>query len=161
MKSKVSYSRFAILLTATVLALVFVGCIATVNEKPAFFMLLAIYLILVISALFYAPSYIKADTENIILGSVLKRKTIPMRDVAGVELFQPTMGAIRIFASGGFMGYWGIFREGDIGRYYAFYGKASDCFLIRMKNGDKYVLGCDNHDKMVDYINSLLVEYDE
>lgn len=79
-----------------------------------------------------------------------------MRDVESVELFQPTMGSIRICASGGFMGYWGIFREGDIGRYYGFYGKASDCFLVRLKNGDKYVLGCNNHDKMVDYIYSQI-----
>ena len=77
-----------------------------------------------------------------------------MRNVESVELFMPTMGAIRIFASGGFMGYWGIFREGDIGRYYGFYGKASDCFLVRMKNGDKYVLGCENPKIMVDYINA-------
>lgn len=79
-----------------------------------------------------------------------------MLDIDNVELFQPTMGAIRIFASGGFMGYWGMFREGDIGRYYAFYGKASDCFLIRMKNGDKYVLGCDNPSHMVAFIRSQI-----
>lgn len=77
-----------------------------------------------------------------------------MRDIERVELFQPTMGAIRIFASGGFMGYWGVFRESDIGRYYGFYGKASDCFLVKMKIGDKYVLGCDNPQKIVDYIES-------
>lgn len=75
-----------------------------------------------------------------------------MSEVENVELFQPTMGAIRICASGGFMGYWGIFREGDIGKYYGFYGKASDCFLVRLKNGNKYVLGCDQPEKMVDYI---------
>lgn len=77
-----------------------------------------------------------------------------MRDVESVEYFQPTMGAIRVFGSGGFMGYWGVFREGDIGRYYAFYGKASDCFLVRMRNGDKYVLGCEEPDKMIDYIKA-------
>ena len=92
------------------------------------------------------------------MGSVFKRKRIPMCEVVSVELFQPTMGAIRIFGSGGYMGYWGIFREGDIGRYYAFYGKASDCFLVRTKNGDKYVLGCSNPEKMVDYINSQIAK---
>ena len=121
-------------------------------------MLLVIYLILLVSSLFYGASYIKADNNNIIMGSILKCRKIPMQNLESIKLFQPTMGAIRIFASGGFMGYWGIFREGDIGRYYAFYGKASDCFLVRMKNGDKYVLGCDNPDKMVDYINSHIVK---
>ncbi|MDE6272144.1 MAG: PH domain-containing protein [Muribaculaceae bacterium] len=86
----------------------------------------------------------------------MRRKKIQMRNVESVQLFQPTMGAIRIFGSGGFMGYWGIFREGDIGRYYGFYGKASDCFLIRMKNGDKYVIGCAQPGKMADYIRSQI-----
>ena len=121
MKSKVALSRFSTILTVVVSGVLFIGCIATVREKPAFFCLLAIYL---------------------------------MRKVESAERFQPTMGAIRIFASGGFMGYWGIFREGDIGRYYGFYGKASDCFLVRMKNGDKYVLGCKNPDEVVSYIRS-------
>lgn len=79
-----------------------------------------------------------------------------MRNVKSAELFQPTMGSIRICASGGYMGYWGIFREGDIGQYTAFYGKASDCFLIRLKNGDKYVLGCEAPASMVDYIKSQI-----
>ena len=125
-------------------------------RETGIFALLVILLISVVSALFYGAFYIAADTANIIIGSVFKRKRIPMREVVSVELFQPTMGAIRVFGSGGYMGYWGIFREGDIGRYYAFYGKASDCFLVRTKNGDKYVLGCSNPEKMVDYINSQI-----
>ena len=158
MKSKISFSRFATILTVITLGLLFVGCIATVHEKPAFFILLSIYLILVISALFYGAAYIKADADNITMGSILKSRKIPMQGVESVEMFHPSMGAIRIFASGGFMGYWGVFRDGAIGRYYAFYGNASDCFLVCMKNGDKYVLGCDNPDKMVDYINSRIGE---
>lgn len=154
MKSKVALSRFSTILTVVVSGVLFIGCIATVREKPAFFCLLAIYLILLISAMLYGAAYIKVDADHITLGSILRCKRISMRQVESAKRFQPTMGAIRIFASGGFMGYWGIFREGDIGRYYGFYGKASDCFLVRMKNGDKYVLGCKNPDEVVSYIRS-------
>ena len=86
----------------------------------------------------------------------MRKQRLMMRNVESVELFQPTMGAIRIFGSGGYMGYWGIFRESDIGRYVAYYGKASDCFLVRMKNGDKYVLGCENPRPMVNDISSQI-----
>ena len=154
MKSKVKYSQYVTILTAIIYGVMFVGCIATVKEEPEFFCLLGIFLILFFCALFYGVAYIKVTDDYIIMGSLLKSKKILMRNVESVELFRPTMGAIRIFASGGFMGYWGIFREGDIGRYYGFYGKASDCFLVRMKNGDKYVLGCENPKKMVDYIKT-------
>lgn len=156
MKSKINYSRTSTILTAIMFLALFIGCFATFHEKPAFFTLLAIYLILWVCALFYGAAYIKADPDHIIMGSIIKGSKIPMRNVESVERFQPTMGAIRIFGSGGFMGYWGIFKEGDIGRYYAFYGKSSDCFLIRMKNGDKYVLGCNAPDAMVDYIKSQI-----
>ena len=79
-----------------------------------------------------------------------------MESIESAELFQPTMGAIRICASGGFMGYWGLFREGDIGKYMGYYGKASDCFMIRTKKGDKYVLGCENPSETVEFIKSQL-----
>ncbi len=156
MKSKISYSRFATVLTAVLSGALLVACVATVKEAAAFFSLLAILLVLYISMLFFGAAYIKADSEYIVMGSLLRSKKILMRNVASVELFQPTMGAIRICGSGGFMGYWGIFKEGDIGRYYAFYGKASDCFLVRMKNGDKYVLSCNQPKQMVDYIKSQI-----
>lgn len=156
MKSRIGYSRFVIVLTAVISVALFAGCIATVRETAAFFMLLAVYVLLFVTALLYGPAYIKVGKDYIIMGSLLRGRKILMRNVESVELFQPTMGAIRIFASGGFMGYWGIFKEGDIGRYYGFYGKSSDCFLVRMKNGDKYVLGCENPSAMVDYIRSQI-----
>ena len=54
------------------------------------------------------------------------------------------------------MGYWGLFKEGDVGNYIAFIGKSSDCFMIRMKNGDKYVLGCKNPKMMVTEIKKKI-----
>ena len=156
MKSKIRYSRYVTGLTAAVFAALFICCIVSVNEKPVFFTVLSIYVLLIICGLFFGVAYIRADIDYVILGSLLKKKKILVRNIESAELFQPTMGSVRIFGSGGFMGYWGIFREGDIGRYYAFYGKASDCFLIRLKNGDKYVLGCVNPDEMVRYIRERM-----
>lgn len=156
MKSKIDYSRYSTILTVCVILLLFIGCIATVHVKSTFFILLPCYILLLIVALLCRPSYIEATPQNIIMGCVIRKRKIPMHDVESVKPFQPTMGAVRIFASGGFMGYWGIFKEGDVGRYYAFYGKASDCFIVRMKNGDKYVLGCAGANKMIEYINSQI-----
>lgn len=156
MKSKISYSRFAIFLTAIISAVLFVACIATVKEDPVFYVLLAIYIVLFAAMLFFGAAYIKADSKDIILGRLLRCKRILVSDVESVEIFKPSSGAIRIFASGGFMGYWGLFQESGIGKYYGFYGKPSDCFLVRLKDGKKYVLGCDQPEKMVEYISSQM-----
>lgn len=156
MKSKVRLSRYSLVVTFVILVALFIACILTVRDKIPFLILLSMYLILIVTGLIYAPVSICADTETIVLKSILRRRRLLLRDVESVQMFSPTMGAIRIIGSGGFMGYWGIFKEGDIGRYMAFYGKASDCFLLRLKNGDKFVLGCENPQAMADYIQSRL-----
>lgn len=143
-------------LTVMIIVAFIVGCCLTLNEKPAMLILLAMFLILLVCGLLYGASYIAADSTYVYIGSFLRQKKIRIENIESIELFQPTLGAIRLCASGGFFGYWGIFREGDIGRYWASYGKASDCFLIRMRNGDKYVLGCAQPHSMVDYIRRQL-----
>ena len=87
-----------------------------------FYTLALLLVLLIIPTLFFAPLSIRADKDYITVVSPLKRHRIAMNDVESVRLFQPTMGAIRIFASGGYFGYWGIFREGDIGKYTGYYG---------------------------------------
>lgn len=156
MKSRVTFSRYSIILTALLNVAMIAACIASFSEKIVFCVLLSLFLIMLISGLLYAPISIVANDYCIKIKSVLNSRKILIRDIESVELFKPTMGAIRLFASGGYMGYWGLFREGDIGRYMAYYGKASDCFIVKMKNGDKYVLGCNNPALMADFIKSAV-----
>ncbi len=84
----------------------------------------------------------------------LKIKTIPISEISDVKLCSPAMGAIRICGSGGWFGWYGWFKENDLGKYFAYYGKASDCFLVSLKDGRKYMLGCKDAPEMVDAIKS-------
>ena len=128
------------------------------NHPPRLIQLLLTLLLLVWSAvgLFYMPMSISADKSAIYINRSLKIKAIPMADISSVRLCPPTMCAIRIFGSGGFLGYWGWFRERDLGKYFAYYGRSSDCFLVELKDGRKYLLGCKNAPQMVEYIKSQL-----
>lgn len=128
------------------------------NQPPCLVQLLLVVLLVVMSAvgLFYMPLSISADEDAIYVNRSLKIKTIPMANVKSVRLCPPTMGTIRIFGSGGFLGYWGWFRERDLGKYFAYFGRSSDCFLVELKDGSKYMLGCRNPHKMVEYINSMI-----
>ena len=79
------------------------------NQPPRLVQLLLTVLLVVIStvSLFYMPISISADKDAIYVNRSLKIKTIPM--------------AIRICGSGGFFGYWGWFKERDLGKYFAYY----------------------------------------
>ena len=62
------------------------------------------------------------------------------------------MGERRVCGSGGWFGYWGWFHDRELGRYFAYYGKSSDCFLVRLRNGRNYVIGCQNSQTIVDEV---------
>lgn len=157
MISKVRYSTYSLIVTLLATAILLVGIsILLWHEEDIGYLVAVILLFMLISGLIYGPMYVSVDKDNITVKSVMRQQRIPLSEINSVELFQPTMGTHRLFGSGGYMGYWGLFSEGDIGKYVAYYGKASDCFLVRLKNGKKYVLGCENPAEMVDYINSRI-----
>lgn len=151
MKQRVEFSPFCIITTLACLAL-FVGCTFIIPEIWWQIGWGVFVVILLIISLCYMPMSIGADENAIYINRSLKIKTIPMTDVVEVKLCPPTMGAIRICGSGGFLGYWGWFKERDLGKYFAYYGKSSDCFLITLTDGRKYILGCQNAPEMVEYI---------
>lgn len=155
MKSRVDLSTFSFIFTIAVLVVLGVAVYASYGTDK-FLIIAAIVIVLLCFCLFYAPMSISINEKEVCVNSSFGWHKIPMRRIVSVERFQPTMGSLRLCGSGGFLGYWGIFREGDIGNYTAYFGKASDCFLIRLDNGDKYVLGCKNPDEMVACINSWI-----
>ncbi len=157
MKSRVDLSIFSFILTIIALAAMAAGVYATYGTDK-FVIMCAVVVILLIFCLWYAPLSISANEKEICVNSSFGWHKIPMRRIVSVERFQPTMGSLRLCGSGGFLGYWGMFKEGDIGHYTAYYGKASDCFLVRLDNGDKYVLGCKNPDEMIAYIKRMISE---
>jgi hypothetical protein len=155
MKSRVDQSAFSLIITLVVIALLVVGLYLACGTYA--FIALALIIIATLGfCMFYSPLSISVDEKSVRINSPLKIHEIAMPRIVSVERFQPTMGALRLCGSGGFLGYWGLFREGDVGNYMAYYGKASDCFLLRLDNGKQYVLGCKDADAMVDYIQKQI-----
>lgn len=156
MKQKVKYSVVPTVLFSCLI--VFLGIMASRfmdKGEPGFFYGLSFALcICFLSALFYVPVAISVDDRRLRVHRLLFKKDIPLSDIESIRLCPPTMGERRLCGSGGFFGYWGWFSERDLGRYFAYYGKASDCFLVTLKSGRKYMLGCENPEKIVDFVRS-------
>lgn len=159
MKKRVELSLFCRIISTLSTALmcgVFVYALQRPDDRIAAWILGALIILLFLSTLFFMPLSISVDHERLNIRRPLKTKSIPLSDISDVRLCPPTMGAIRLFGSGGWFGWYGWFKEKDLGRYFAYYGKASDCFLITLKNGKKYMLGCKDAPAMVKTINAYL-----
>lgn len=159
MKKRVDLSTYCVIIT--VLSVVVIAGIVlwlinqndSPNKNILILDILAILTIWCFLGLFYAPVWLRLTDKSLDVVRYLKVKSIPIDQIKSVRLCPPTMGEKRICGSGGFAGYWGWFSEKDLGKYFAYYGKASDCFLVTLKNGKKYMLSCKDAPEMVDAIS--------
>lgn len=163
MKSSVRLSIYAITVTLAVVALFVWGIFSSLNHTQTLVSVTVIFVVVIVAALLYAPLFVEADEETLTVRSALRKHRIPLERIRRVEAFKPAPGMnsiasyrFRVFASGGFMGYWGIFYDGDIGKYAAYFGKPSECFLLTLDNGEKYAIGCSRRDEMMEYISSRI-----
>ena len=155
MKQRVDLNRTSILSTLAFVVL-FVAFIIFDKQTDTRLVLAGIFSVCLIFGLFYMPMSISADKYAIYIRRPLRVKAISMSDVKSVKIFPVPLKAMRLCGSGGFMGYWGWFREPGIGRYFAYYGDPRDCFLVELSSGKKYVLGCRNAGAMVEHIRELM-----
>lgn len=156
MKQKVNLSTYSFIISILGIAVLIAVMIFGLNQNHE----IAAYIVafalvsLCVMALFYAPMSISADEKYLNINRSFRIKSIPLRDIDSVELCSPTISEKRICGSGGWFGYWGKFYEPSIGNYFAYYGKASDCFLVKLNDGKQYLLGCENPSAMVDFLNN-------
>lgn len=159
MKKKVKLSSYSLVLSGLsfiVFCMLFVNALR--RDAPLWMIWslgIAIF-ILCFMALCYSPLSLSVDDRAISVHRLFKTKHISLSDIADVKLCPPTMAAHRIVGSGGWFGYYGWFSERDLGKYFAYYGKASDCFLVTLRDGRKYMLGCDDAPAMVEAIKDKM-----
>ncbi len=159
MKKRVELSSYCWIISALSTALmcgVFVYALKRPDNEWAVCILGGAIVFLFLFTLCYMPLSVSLDNKSLNINRPLKIKTIPLADIADVKLCSPTMGAKRICGSGGWFGWYGWFKEADLGKYFAYYGKASDCFLVTLKDGSRYMLGCKDAPEMVDAINKKI-----
>lgn len=104
----------------------------------------------------YMPLSIYTEEDALVVKRAFKEKRIPYVNIQDIRPCPPTMAERRLLGSGGFFGYWGWFHEKDLGKYFAYYGKASDCFLVILKDGSQYMLGCEDPSRVVELIKSRI-----
>lgn len=151
-----SYCYGIMALAMILICSVFVYTLKQPDNDWVLYLLSSFALLLLLIPLFFAPRSIALDDNSLSIICPLRTRSIPLAEIADVRLCAPTMGAIRTFGCAGWFGYYGWFRENDIGRYFAYYGKASDCFLVTLKNGRKYMLGCKDAPEMTGKLKNKL-----
>lgn len=156
MKSRVNFSTLSIILTVITIAVLAYALYSSYNRDDRFLILVVITVGLLLAGLYYCPVSVEAANDRLIIHRIVKSKSFTYDSISSVDRCYPAGGGIRLCGSGGFMGYWGWFRDSAIGTYFGYYGDRDNCILIRLKSGRQYVTGCINPDTMIEYISSRL-----
>ena len=159
LKKRVQFSTWSLIMSILTMAfLIFLCCYQFEKTGLEFYCWLLLGIIVVWSSftLFYSPMYVVLTEDSINVERLIRTLSIPLDEIAEVKICPPTMAEHRICGSGGYFGYWGWFREASIGKYFAYYGKASETFLIRLKSGKQYMLGCSDSQEMAKELGQTL-----
>lgn len=157
MKFKVNYGKTGVLTTVLV-SFMLIGSIVWLFVQGfdvVAWSFVGIVALCFLSALFYAPVSVELTDSSLIVHRPIASKIIPLANIRSVHLHYPKC-AIRTCGASGFFGNWGLFSERGIGSYFAYFGIPSECFLVKLDTGRKYLLGCTGASAIVDAINSEL-----
>ena len=94
------------------------------------------------------PRFVKTCDKKILLKKIYGKFEINYSEIQAVAPFNPGL-SLRVFGSGGFLGFLGIFSSEKYGWYKSYIGNAKQSFLIITKNNKKYVFSCENSEEVI------------
>lgn len=67
------------------------------------------------------------------------------------------MNFVRTFGSGGFFGWWGWFRNQELGKFMVYASDLDHVFLVEIKSGKNYVVSCSDPETICDEVCKVAV----
>jgi hypothetical protein len=123
------------------------------------FKLSGLFLIIVILlvAFAFAPKELVIGNDKLILVRRVGKRVIPLDQIRAVSRYEAGKD-IRLFASGGYFGYYGYFTNAAYGRYEAFVGSLKQAFAVTLESGKVVVLSCADAQKFIVELRRQIAE---
>ncbi|MHC1628747.1 MAG: PH domain-containing protein [Candidatus Nezhaarchaeales archaeon] len=123
------------------------------------FIALAIVIVIVIPTLIvpylYSPRAFGITAKGVLVKRPLKSFLIPYEDIASVKRVSWTWKGIRLFASGGLYGYFGLFQISGLGRAWMYVTNRDKMLLIETKRGVKYIISPSDPELFMEKLKSM------
>lgn len=100
-----------------------------------------IFILLAIWVLLTMPRYLLLDDKSIVITHPIGQSIILKSDIIEVRAIERSdiRGSIRLFGSGGFFGWFGIFRNSKFGTYRLYCGQLENLYLVKTTT-KKYII---------------------
>ncbi len=101
-----------------------------------------------------SPQQIRLENNTLILRKLISSLQINIKDIDIIEPYEKSL-EIRLLGSGGYCGYIGTFFNKKIGKYQSYVSKYDQAFYIKTSNGKKYIMSCENRDKLISAVSEI------
>lgn len=105
---------------------------------------------------FTSTNVFKINEDKLTICKLAGVKEIPFLAIEKIEPYKDYHSDIRLMGNGGFLGYTGLFRNKELGKYTAFIGNYSQAFYIRTKSGKIYVTSSEQREEIIRQIQLKL-----
>lgn len=99
-------------------------------------------------ALFFLPRRLELCNGALTIVFPLRRKRIGLSQIEQAKPYGVTMNFVRTFGSGGYLGWWGWFRNQELGRFIVYASDLDHVMLVTMRTGKRYVISCADPEAM-------------
>lgn len=130
--------------------LIFTIAFILINDFSVWSVLISLFILaLVVYVATFTPLYIELNDTGFVLHKLIGRMSISYDQIKQVDVFQTDKTNVRIFGSGGFLGYTGTFYNKSLGMYKSYVGNYNQTFMVVTKDNKKYVFSCENRDLVI------------
>lgn len=139
---KFTIGRLGTVTSILLMALLVYGAIAVWSAgMTAVIVTYIIFGIVAIWVLLTMPRYLLLDDKSIVITHPIGQSVILKSDIIEVRAIERSdiRGSIRLFGSGGFFGWFGIFRNSKFGTYRLYCGQLENLYLVKTTT-KKYII---------------------
>lgn len=101
------------------------------------------------------PLHIILYENGILLKRIVGKVIFPYNEIVFIERFT-SIANVKLYGSGGFMGYLGVYSNRDFGIYQSYVENPQDAFIIITRNKRKTVLSCPNSTLIINTIKQKI-----
>ena len=139
---KFAIGRLGTVTSILLMALLVYGAIAVWSAgMTAVIVTYIIFGIVAVWVLLTMPRYLLIDDKSIVITHPIGQTVILKSDIIEVRAIERSdiRGSIRLFGSGGFFGWFGIFRNNKFGTYRLYCGQLENLYLVKTTT-KKYII---------------------
>jgi len=147
-----NWSRFSIVVTVVFIVTTVLLCCFDTDGSDSRHWAIGIcryaFVLVLLAGLYYCPRSVEITPSRMIIRRLLTKKYIPVGEIIAVAPYQRTMNFVRVCGSGGVLGFWGWFRNQELGRFFVYATTLKQLVVVALASGRTYVVSCGNAQEM-------------